>query len=199
VHCSWRTTGTSTWCKVKPNPRLFRCLRATSLLCLPRAAPVSLARTGCGRVGLDAVVQDQDQVFRRCGAASCSTSTDNVAGVGHGTLTCGSCLEDDVPMAVCTTMSCGHTFCNDCWKTHFMVQARAIPPSTPSALVTERGELVRLETEILSTLADREWQEPPPAMHVLQMWNVVQRREGRIAPSFCLLRAPLGAASLGCD
>ncbi|CAH9100336.1 unnamed protein product [Cuscuta epithymum] len=36
-------------------------------------------------------------------------------------MTCGICF-DDIPAANATTMDCGHSFCNDCWTEHFMVQ-----------------------------------------------------------------------------
>jgi hypothetical protein len=50
-------------------------------------------------------------------------------GEGDTTLTCGSCLTDDVPLADCTTMACDHSFCNDCWKSHFMIQVRVVHSS----------------------------------------------------------------------
>lgn len=37
--------------------------------------------------------------------------------------TCLTCFEE-VPLSQCTTMDCGHTFCNACWRQHCLVQVR---------------------------------------------------------------------------
>lgn len=37
-------------------------------------------------------------------------------------MTCGICMEDDIPSNVMTRMECGHSYCNDCWKGHFTVK-----------------------------------------------------------------------------
>ncbi|EOA25192.1 hypothetical protein CARUB_v10018509mg [Capsella rubella] len=35
---------------------------------------------------------------------------------------CDICMEDDLPSDVMTRMECGHSFCNGCWKEHFIVR-----------------------------------------------------------------------------
>eukprot|EP00210_Caulerpa_lentillifera_P003053 g2915.t1 len=70
----------------------------------------------CYLVG-DFVEKGKNHVFHRVGCSLPDSST----GATSDFVDCECCLMT-VDASLCTVMSCGHCFCNDCWMSHFSVQ-----------------------------------------------------------------------------
>lgn len=65
----------------------------------------------------------QEEVYKRAGLLSQAEESFPAAAVGSSgssEVTCMVCMCDVAP-AEATTMECGHTFCNDCWREHMRI------------------------------------------------------------------------------
>jgi ariadne-1 len=55
------------------------------------------------------------------GAPTATGSQPAAAASSSGAVTCSVCM-CDAPAGECSTNSCGHAFCDDCWRGHLSVQ-----------------------------------------------------------------------------
>ncbi|GIL45958.1 hypothetical protein Vafri_3067 [Volvox africanus] len=63
---------------------------------------------------------DPERVLKQAGVAVARPSSGG-SGLAPTVISCQVCFSEVEPSAA-TTMDCGHTYCNDCWRQHFKVQ-----------------------------------------------------------------------------
>eukprot|EP00879_Flechtneria_rotunda_P010931 GHRR01011422.1.p1 GENE.GHRR01011422.1~~GHRR01011422.1.p1 ORF type:complete len:527 (+),score=168.68 GHRR01011422.1:246-1826(+) len=62
-----------------------------------------------------------EYVYKAAGVAEPIDSTAPGMQAATGSISCGVCL-CEYPQAQCSSNGCGHTFCNNCWRSHLSVQ-----------------------------------------------------------------------------
>jgi ariadne-1 len=55
------------------------------------------------------------------GGSGNSSISGTAAPATGGPVTCGVCMSE-LPAAQCSVNSCGHAYCDDCWRGHLQVQ-----------------------------------------------------------------------------